>query len=282
MSAVRTEPPLPVVPASRPSEPLPAAARPAGFGQALQAEWIKLRTVRSTMWTLASLLILGVGLTAVICAASADWLASGDADESPGSFLTWGMMFAQIPAVVLGIVLVTSEYARGMITATVAAVPRRTHVVLAKAVVGTGVLLVVGTVTAFLGYLAGNAFLEAEGVGLGLGSDGVVRALVGGGLYAAVLGLFGMGLGLLMRHTAAAVTTALALIFVVGNLVMLVPGSIGEWLAKLMPGNAGSSIANVTSFNPDLLDPGLGFAVFCAETALLLGLATAQFVRRDA
>ncbi len=281
MSAVRTEPPLPVVADSLAAEPL-AAPRPVGFGQSLHAEWTKLRTVRSTMWTLASLLILGVGLTAVICAASADWLASGDADESPGSFLTWGMMFAQIPAVVLGIVVVTSEYARGMITATVAAVPRRAHVVLAKAAVVAAVLLVVGTVTALLGYLAGNAFLEAEGVGLGLGSDGVVRALVGCGLYAAVLGLFGMGLGLLMRHTAAAVTTALALVFVVGNLVMLVPGEVGEWLAKLMPGNAGSSIAMVTPFEGMMLSPWTGFAVFCAETALLLGLATAGFVRRDA
>jgi ABC-2 type transport system permease protein len=192
------------------------------------------------------------------------------------------MMWAQIPAVVLGIVVVTSEYARGLITATVAAVPRRTHVVLAKSVVVTAVLFVVGTVTAFLGYLAGNAFLEAEGVGLALGDDGVIRALVGCGLYVAVLGLFGMGLGLLMRHTAGAVTTALALVFVVGNLVMLVPGEIGEWLAKLMPGNAGSSIAMVTPFEGMLLGPWTGFAVFCAETALLLGLATVGFVRRDA
>jgi len=172
MSTVRTEPRMPVVADSLAREPLPAA-RPTGFGQALHAEWLKLRTVRSTVWTLTSLLVLGIGLTAVICAASADWLASGDADESPGSFLTWGMMFAQIPAVVLGIVVVTSEYARGMITATVAAVPRRTHVVLAKSVVVTAVLFVVGTVTAFLGYLAGNAFLEAQGVGLALGDDGV-------------------------------------------------------------------------------------------------------------
>jgi ABC-2 type transport system permease protein len=91
-----------------------------------------------------------------------------------------------------------------------------------------------------------------------------------------------MALGLLMRHTAAAVTTALALVFVVGNLVMLVPGEIGEWLAKLMPGNAGSSIAMVTPFEGMLLGPWTGFAVFCAETALLLGLATVRFVRRDA
>ena len=280
MSTVQAETPAPTsIPAI--SSTLPAS-RPAGLRRALAAEWVKLRTVRSTMWTLLSLFALGVGLTVLICWANAEWLASAEADESPGSFVTWGMMFAQIPAVVLGIVVVTSEYARGLITATLAAVPRRTHVVLAKAVVVTGVLLVVATVTAFVGYWGGNAFLDSAGVGLTLGDDGVIRALVGSGLYAAVLGLFGMALGLLMRHTAAAVTTALALVFVVGNLVMLVPGAVGEWLAKLMPGNAGSSIAMVTPFEGMLLGPWTGFAVFCVETALLLGVATFRFVRRDA
>jgi len=279
MSAVRTEPPLPAVVTG--AEPLPEVGA-VGFRHALSAEWIKLRSVRSTTWTLASLLVLGAGLTVIICASSAEWLASAEADESPGSFITWGIGFAQISALVLGTVVVTSEYARGMITATVAAVPRRGRVIAAKAVVLAGVLFVVGTVTAFAGYWGGNPFLEAEGVGFTMGDDGVLRALFGSGLYLAVLGLFGAALGLLLRHTAAAVTTGLALVFVVGNLVVLVPGATGEWLTKLMPGNAGSSIANVTTFNPDLLDPGLGFAVFCAETALLLGLATARFIRRDA
>jgi ABC-2 type transport system permease protein len=63
---------------------------------------------------------------------------------------------------------------------------------------------------------------------------------------------------------------------------MLVPGAVGDWLTKLMPGNAGSPIATVESFNPLLLDPWPGFAVFCAETALLLGIATVRFIRRDA
>ena len=85
-----------------------------------------------------------------------------------------------------------------------------------------------------------------------------------------------------MRHTAGAVTVGLALLFVVGNLVQLVPGALGEWLAKMMPGNAGSTIANVESFNPMSLDPWVGFAVFCGETLLLLAVAGWVFARRDA
>jgi ABC-2 type transport system permease protein len=109
----------------------------------------------------------------------------------------------------------------------------------------------------------------------------VVRALVGNGLYLAVLGLFSVALALLLRHTAAAISIGLALIFVVGNLVGLVPGATGDWLQKLMPGNAGSVIATVTPFNPDLLGAWAGFGVFALETLVLLGIAGAAFTRRD-
>lgn len=253
------------------------------FGRILDAEWTKIRTVRSTTWTLASLFVASVGLTALICMAVASDLAAGDAGGEPaGAFVTWGLMFGQIAALVLGVIVASSEYSSGMIRSTLAAAPRRWAVLTAKTVVLGGLLLVLGTATSTASYFAGNFFLDREGVGLALGDPGVLRTLVGGGLYLAVLGLFGLGLGMLMRHTAGAVTVGIALIFVVGNLVALVPGSLGEWLTKLMPGNAGSSIATVESFNPNLLEPWTGFAVFGGQTALLLVLAGLLFSRRDA
>ena len=185
------------------------------------------------------LFVLGAGLTVLVCATSAEWLASSEADESPGSFVTWGMMFAQITAIVLGTLAVTSEYGTGMIRATLAATPRRGSVLAAKAIVLTGTLFVVGTVTAFAGYFAGNWFLDREGIGMALSDDGVLRAMFGSGLYLAGLGLFAAAVGLLIRHTAAALSVVLALVFVVGNMAFLLPGAWGEWIAKLMPGNAG-------------------------------------------
>ena len=260
---------------------IPGARRP-GFPQALRAEWIKFWTVRSTFWSTAMLFVLGAGLTTLVCALAAEDLASGAAGESPGSFVTWGMMFAQITAIVLGALAVTSEYGTGMIRATLAATPSRGRVLAAKAVVLTGTLFVAGTVTAFAGYFAGNWFLENEGIGLSLSDDGVLRALFGSGLYLAGLGLFAAAVGLLVRHTAAALSGVLALVFVVGNMAFLLPGEWGEWTAKLMPGNAGSAIATPVSFNPLLLDPLPGFAVFTAEVAAVLLLAYATFRRRDA
>ncbi|MGY1742756.1 MULTISPECIES: ABC transporter permease [unclassified Blastococcus] len=260
---------------------LPRAARP-GFGSALRAEWVKFWSVRSTGWSVAALFVLGAGLTVLVCATSAEWLASSEADESPASFVTWGLMIAQVTAVVLGTLVATSEYGTGMIRATLAAVPRRGSVLAAKAIVLTGTLLVAGTATALVGYLGGNAFLSAEGIGLSLDDDGVLRALLGSGLYLAGLGLLSMAVGLLVRHTAAALSTVLAVVFVLGNMAFLLPGTWGEWVAKLLPGNAGSAVTTPVSFNPDALGPWTGFAVFAAEVAVLLLVAAVAFRRRDA
>jgi len=253
-----------------------------GFPDALRAEWIKFWSVRSTMWSTVLLFVLGAGLTVLVCATSADWLASSEADESPLSFVTWGLMFAQITAIALGTLVVTSEYGTGMIRATLAATPRRGAVLAAKALVLTSTLFVVGTLTAFAGYFGGNWFLDREGIGIALGDEGVLRAMFGSGLYMAGLGLFAAAVGLLIRHTAAALSIVLALVFVVGNMAFLLPGTWGEWTAKLMPGNAGSGVAAPVSFNPELLDPWVGFAVFAGEVAALLLVAWLVFRRRDA
>jgi ABC-2 type transport system permease protein len=106
--------------------------------------------------------------------------------------------------------------------------------------------------------------------------------MFGSGLYLAGLGLFAAAVGLLLRHTAAALSTVLALVFVVGNMAFLLPGTWGEWTAKLMPGNAGAEVAIPVSFNKGLLAPWTGFAVFSAEVPALLVVAYLVFRRRDA
>ncbi|MDD9348063.1 ABC transporter permease subunit [Mumia sp.] len=252
-----------------------------GFGDVLSAEWIKLRSVRATWWTLAALVGLGAGLTIVVCWGNADWLASPEADESPGAFLTWGMMIAQITAVVLGVLAVTSEYGTGMVRATFAAVPRRGRVLAAKSLLVASLLFVVGTLTALIGYFGGNYFLDREGIGMALEGD-VLRAMYGSGLFMAGLGLLSIAIGTLLRHTAAAITITIGLCFVVSNMVALIPGDIGLFLERVMPGSAGAVIATPVSFNPNLLDAWPSFAIFAAEIAVLMTLAAGALRRRDA
>lgn len=254
---------------------------PATYLKAIRSEWIKLWSVRSTWWTVAALVILGAGLMTLMCWGNADWLASDDADESPGSFITWGMMIAQVCAVIVGVLAVTSEYGTGMIRTTLAATPSRGRVLAAKAIVVTGVMFVVGTATALLGYFGGNYFLDREGIGMALEGD-VARAMYGSGLFMAGLALFSLALGFIVRHTAAAISIVLALVFVIGNMVLLIPGELGDFITKVMPGNAGGEIATPVSFNPDLMGPWSGFGVFALETAALVGVAWYLLRKRDA
>jgi ABC-2 type transport system permease protein len=265
-----------------PNRHVPGVRPHPGFADTLRAEWLKFWSVRSTGWSTAMLVVLGAGMTALVCGTSAAWLASGEADESAASFITWGLMFSQITALVLGTLIVTSEYGTGMIRATLAATPRRGAVLVAKGLVLSGTLFVAGIGTAVVGYLAGNWFLDREGVGVALSDDGVLRSLLGSGLYLAGLGLFAMAAGLLIRHTAAALSIGLALVFVVGNMAFLLPGTWGEWVAKLLPGNAGSVLVMPVAFDPGLLSPWTGFAVFSAEVAALLLAGWLVFRHRDA
>jgi ABC-2 type transport system permease protein len=91
-----------------------------------------------------------------------------------------------------------------------------------------------------------------------------------------------VGVGFILRHTAGTISILLALMLILGNMVNLVPGALGEWLTKLMPGNAGSSVSAPVPFNPNLLEPWTGFAVFGLETAVVLALAWLLLRKRDA
>lgn len=258
--------------------PLPAQP---GLAATLRSERIKLTSVRSTWWTLGTLVFLGVGGTVLLCALNAEWLASSEADEAPGSFITGGLMITPACAIVLGTLAVTNEYGSGLIRSTLAATPVRGRVMVAKAVMVATALFVVGTLTALLGYLGGNYFLEQEGIGLALEGD-VARSMYGYGLFMAGLGVLSVAASFVLRHTALTLSVVLGVIFVLNNLVLLIPGETGRWVTKLMPGNAGSTIATPVPFNPFVLDAWTGFGVFSAEIAALMVVGWILVRRRDA
>ncbi|MGW1990926.1 ABC transporter permease [Embleya sp. NPDC001921] len=254
------------------------------FARILDSEWAKIKTVRSTMWTLLALFVVSVliswGIAALAAGDVADDVAEGKQNDAP-DLLTVGVAFGQIAALVLGVMSMTAEYSTGMIRTSLTAVPWRASMLAAKALVLALVLFVVGAVTAFCCYFLANLMLDAKDVGVGIDEPGVLRALIGTGLYLAVLGLFGMALGVLLRHTAGAITLGIALIFVVGGVVGLIPGRTGDWIAKLMPANAGGQVMAVEAADK-MFRPWTGFAVFVAETLLLLLLGALLLEKRDA
>lgn len=267
---------------------VPAAARRPGFGRLLVAEWTKIRSVRSTVWSLIVLVLLNIGFTSLFTSITvAQWDKMGPADRAQlaadptNQILGSGMFLGQLAICVLGAMIITSEYSTGMIRASVLAVPRRTPMLVAKCVVFALVALVLGVVVSFASFSIGSAILHAKET-VAIGDPGVLRAVIGGGLYLAMLGLFALAIGAIVRHTAAAITGVIGFVLVLSPLAQLLPGSIGDHVHAYLPAEAGQLIAKTHQGRGDLLTPWQGYGVFAVWTAALLVIAVVLLRRRDA
>jgi len=256
----------------------------AGFRRLLRSEWTKIWSVRSTAWSLAILVIGGIGLNALLVGLmAAHWNTLSAADRQAvtvrGVFGP-GLTFAQLPLCVLGVLVITGEYSTGMIRSSLLAVPRRTPVLAAKAAVFGVVALAAGGLLAFVSFPIARAMLGSR-VPESLGDPATLRAAVGVGLYLAVLGLFSFAVGVMVRHTAAAITAIIVIFVVFGDLSQLLPGTVGRHINAYMPANAGILVTHVRQQAADLLSPWQGFGVLCLWTAVLLAAAGFLLARRD-
>ena len=268
----------------------PAAAllpRPAlkSFYYLLRSEWTKIWSVRSTAWALAVLVLAGIGLDALIAGVSAaHWSTLGAANQrafaARGVFAP-GLTFAQLPVSVLGVLVISSEYTTGMIRSSTLAVPRRTPMLAAKAAVFGAVAFLAGELLAFVSFLIAQAIIGSR-VPESLGDPAAARAALGAGLYLALIGLFSLAVGAMVRHTAAAITTVVVIFVVIGDLSQLIPGTVGKHINAYMPANAGILVTYVHQQASNLLSPWQGFGVLCLWTALLLAAAGFLLTRRDA
>lgn len=202
-------------------------AKPVTQGQVIRSEWIKLRTVRSSWFVLGATVlgIAGLGLL-VSYFNHAHWSAmsaSSRADLNPINQSLIGVNLAELTVGVLGVLVVTGEYATGMIRATFAAVPRRLPVLVAKAGVLAAVTFVVCLAAALIAFLGGQALLGSHGISLG--HPAAARAVLGSALYLTVVGVIGIGLGFLIRSTAGGIATLLAGLLVLPIMVAALHGS---------------------------------------------------------
>jgi ABC-2 type transport system permease protein len=259
----------------------------AHFGRLLLAEWTKLRSVRSTYWSLIALIIifpffcwlftyLTVSNWSQVPAAS-----QLDVRLDPiGSILAPGLHIGQLAIGVLGVMVTASEYSTGMIRSTLLASPHRVRMLAAKSIVFALLILVIGELVAFVGFFIGRqTALSLFTVNL---TSGNIREVIGSGLYLAMLGLFSLVLGSLIRHVAGAITGVVALLLVISGLLSLIPGKIGDYLYTYEPTNAGFEISAQHVPTGFLLSPWEGYGVFAAWTAALWILAAWLLVRRDA
>ena len=124
------------------------------------------------------------------------------------------MFLTQLVIGVLGTLVITSEYSTGMIRTSLTVLPRRGLLVAAKAVVFAAVAFVTGLICSFASFFTGQAIMSSNHTNTTLGHPDVLRAVIGGALFLTVCGLLAFGIGLLIRHTAGAVTAVAGVLFV--------------------------------------------------------------------
>ena len=255
-----------------------------GFRAVAQMEWLKLRSVRSTWWTLLVFAAGMIGL-AVLVMIHQRWATMSAADRAsfdPTNDSYAGLAIGQLALGVLGVLAVTSEFSSGMIRATFAAAPRRPLVLAAKAAIVAAVALVAGEILAFVAFGVGEAVLKSPAPHATLGQPGVLRAVLMAGAYPALIALIGLGLGALIRHTAGAISAVVGVLFVLP--LILVPlgtsiqNSAGQFMPMLIAENSLTAVKPVAHS----LSPGVGFALLCGYAAVALAVGTWAITRRDA
>jgi ABC-type transport system involved in multi-copper enzyme maturation permease subunit len=273
---------------TNPSIALPAYHGRQGVTQAavLRSEWVKLRSLRSSVWALltaASLMVAASLLFSTLKTDQGTTSAAGQPVFDPTAQSLGGVVFAQVAVAVLGVLLFTGEYGTGMVRVSFAAVPRRLPVLWGKAGAFAAATFTVSILSAFASFFAGQAVLNSKHLGTTLGQPGVARAVLGAALLLTVTGLLGLGIGAVLRNTAASISTVLSLLLVVPIVVAFLPSPLSERIGQFLPvGGAGTSIINVKPPQAYVLAPWTGLAVFALYAALALALGAWQIRSRDA
>ena len=257
------------------SGPARDARMPAGhyrFSHAARMEWIKLRSLRSFWWTLA---VTATGATALA-------IAVGVNTEDAAADLTNNALAGIIPGLltigVLGVLVMTGEYSCGAIRSTLTAIPNRSLLLAAKAGVFGAVALGIGEAAAFVAFFAGGAALPRTVPPPTLGQPGVLRAVVLSGVGVCLIGLLGLGVGTIVRHTGAAVAVLVGGVFVG---VQIVAAATHAAMGYIPVSIVGNSLA-VAEPLPGMLSPWAGLAVLCLYAAVALCVGGWLLVSRDA
>jgi hypothetical protein len=249
------------------------------------SEWTKLRSLRSSRWGLLAAVVLGIGLSVVFAfVLSSRWGTISPQERAthhPLDVALAGVNISQLAIGVLGVLVITGEYSTGMIRSTFIAVPKRLPVLWAKVAVYAAVTFALMLPSVLVAFFASQAILGRHNIlQISFSHPGVARSVVGGAVYLTLIGIFGLGLGAIMRNTAGGIATFAAIMFVIPPLMNLLPSSWNNAISQYLPSEAGRSMFSLV---PDAhrLGPGAGAAVFCGYIALTLAIAAVLLLRRD-
>ena len=247
------------------------------------SEWTKLWSVRSTRWSLLVAFAFSIGIGALACFFVARHWPHMDPRERarfhPLEPNLAGVQLAQLALGVLGVLIITAEYSTGMIRASFTAVPKRLPVLWAKAIVFGSVTLALMVPAVLLAFVAGQSILSSRHIEVAFSAPHVARAVVGAALYLTVVGLFGLGLGAIVRNTAGGIALFAGIMFVLPPLMNVLPTSWNHAASPYLPLAAGEAIMSTTAGNH--LSPWVGLGLLCGYAAAALAVAAVLLVRRD-
>ncbi len=248
------------------------------FWHAARMEWIKLRSLRSTWWVLAVTVAGAIGIAVAVGVNTKD--ASADLTNNALAGISLGLLLIGV----LGVLVMTGEYSSGMIRSTLAAIPNRPLLLAAKAAVFGAVALVVGEAAAFIAFFAGGAALPGTMTGPALGQPGVLRAVVLAGVGFCLVGRIGLGLGVIIRHTPAAIAVLVGGVYVLAQLVGAVANSVVGYLPISIVANSLSATRPMAEdqVHIHLLSPWAGLGMLCLYAAVALVVGGWLLARRDA
>ena len=270
-----------------PSTRAPITTQRQTLGRAIHSEWIKIRTLRSTWIGLGTVLLILVGIGAIGALLATGALPDdGDGDgfggDSPLETVLTGADFAVLVVGVLGALAGAREYSSRMITATVAAAPRRWQVVVSKAVALTAVVLPAALLAVLATFGIGMAILSSgDGATVALTDSGVLRELLGMAGYITSIALIGLGLGVLLRSVAGSIGALVAGVLLLPALAGgLLPDS-WDSILQYLPSSAAAAFTTVMAAGDGVLSSGAGALVLAAWVAISLGAAAWAITRRD-
>ena len=251
------------------------------------SEWTKLRSVRSTRWTLGIGVLLTIGLPCLFAAVTkSHWNSMSpheQGDRNPLDIAHAGVFLSQLAIATLAVLVITAEYSTGMIRASFTAVPKRLPVLWAKLGVFGLVTFALMLPSVFVAFWASQAILDSHNPPIlqtSLSANGVFRSVLCGAVFLVLVGVFSMGLGAIVRNTAGGISLFAAIFFVIPPLLNILPASWNHAINPWLPNSAAQSIFQLTH-GTDSLSPLGGAAVFVGYCALVVGIAAILLKRRD-
>lgn len=250
-----------------------------------KSEWIKFRSIRSTIMGYLITFVVTLGIGALITIALRSRFATAGLGAKlafdPVSTSLGGVLFAQFAVGVLGILFITSEYSSGSIRTTLAAVPQRTRLIASKVLVLSVATFLVSEVASFVTFLMGQAIYAGALPTASLRSGAVLRSVILAGVYLTLLAILGFSLGLIVRQSGASISIFTSLLLIVPLVSLFLPQRWQDIITKFEPSELGHAMMSPVP-PPELFGVGVATATLLVYVLVALGVGVTLMIRRDA